>query len=109
MPMFIHFKTYTLPSFLGTEIDEYYSDVKYDRIAILNALGAYYSNLGKVETKQREREEYFIRATQYYNKASRIDQDEPTTFVGKGWYSIVVLLIIDPGRFLFVDCSTFQL
>eukprot|EP00250_Pteridium_aquilinum_P010972 c19754_g1_i1 orf=803-4069(-) len=66
------------------EIDEYYSDVKYDRIAILNALGAYYSNLGKVETKQREREEYFIRATHYYNKASRIDQDEPTTFVGKG-------------------------
>ncbi|KAH7315077.1 hypothetical protein KP509_21G032800 [Ceratopteris richardii] len=66
------------------EIDEYYSDVKYDRIAILNALGAYYSNLGKVETKQRERDEYFIRATHYYNKASRIDQDEPTTFVGKG-------------------------
>ena len=110
MHMFIHFRTYTLPAFLGTEIDEYYSDVKYDRIAILNALGAYYSNLGKVETKQREREEYFIRATQYYNKASRIDQDEPTTFVGKGWYSFVALLIIDPGRFmLFVDCSTFQL
>lgn len=66
------------------EIDEYYSDVKYDRIAILNALGAYYSNLGKVETKQREKDEYFIRATHYYNKASRIDQDEPTTWVGKG-------------------------
>ena len=110
MPMFIHFRTYTLPASLGTEIDEYYSDVKYDRIAILNALGAYYSNLGKVETKQREREEYFIRATQYYNKASRIDQDEPTTFVGKGWYSIVVLFIIDPGMFLlFVNCSTFQI
>ncbi|CAM6088195.1 unnamed protein product [Calypogeia fissa] len=66
------------------EIDEYYSDVKYDRIAILNALGAYYTNLGKVEQKQREKDEHFISATQYYNRASRIDQDEPTTWVGKG-------------------------
>lgn len=66
------------------EIDEYYSDVKYDRIAILNALGAYYTNLGKLESKQREKDEHFIRATQYYNKASRIDQDEPSTWVGKG-------------------------
>ncbi|KAG0580584.1 hypothetical protein KC19_4G184500 [Ceratodon purpureus] len=66
------------------EIDEYYSDVKYDRIAILNALGAYYTNLGRVEAKQREKDEHFIRATQYYNKASRIDQDEASTWVGKG-------------------------
>ncbi|BBN12945.1 RNA polymerase-associated protein CTR9 [Marchantia polymorpha subsp. ruderalis] len=66
------------------EIDEYYSDVKYDRIAILNALGAYYTNLGKVEQKQREKDEHFISATQFYNRASRIDQDEPTTWVGKG-------------------------
>ncbi|KAL2624333.1 hypothetical protein R1flu_008578 [Riccia fluitans] len=66
------------------EIDEYYSEVKYDRIAILNALGAYYTNLGKVEQKQRERESNFISATQFYNRASRIDQDEPTTWVGKG-------------------------
>jgi hypothetical protein len=69
---------------MATEIDEYYSDVKYDRIAILNALGAYYTNLGKVEQKQREKDEHFISATQYYNRASRIDQDEPTTWVGKG-------------------------
>ncbi|XP_058206553.1 protein CTR9 homolog [Rhododendron vialii] len=41
------------------EIDEYYADVRYDRIAILNALGAYYSYLGKIETKQREKEEHF--------------------------------------------------
>eukprot|EP00249_Psilotum_nudum_P022980 c28709_g2_i1 orf=3-506(-) len=68
----------------SSDIDTYYKNVKYDRIAILNALGAYYSNLGKVETKQREKDEYFIQATQYYNKASRIDQDEPTTWVGKG-------------------------
>ncbi|XP_077240968.1 binding protein [Tasmannia lanceolata] len=68
----------------GPEIDEYYADVKYERIAILNALGAYYSYLGQIETKQRERDEHFISATQYYNKASRIDMHEPSTWVGKG-------------------------
>ncbi|GKE66321.1 protein CTR9, partial [Tanacetum coccineum] len=66
------------------EIDEYYADVRYERIAILNALGACYSYLGKIETKQREKEEHFILATQYYNKASRIDMHEPSTWVGKG-------------------------
>ncbi|XP_065849180.1 protein CTR9 homolog [Euphorbia lathyris] len=66
------------------EIDEYYADVRYERIAILNALGAYYSYLGKIETKQREKEDYFIQATKYYNKASRIDMHEPSTWVGKG-------------------------
>lgn len=66
------------------EIDEYYADVRYERIAILNALGAYYTYLGKIETKQREKEEHFILATQYYNKASRIDMHEPSTWVGKG-------------------------
>lgn len=66
------------------EIDEYYADVRYERIAILNALGAYYSYLGKIETKHREKEEHFIMATQYYNKASRIDMHEPSTWVGKG-------------------------
>jgi RNA polymerase-associated protein CTR9 len=69
---------------LGAEIDEYCSDVRYERIAILNAFGAYYSYLGKIETKQREKEEHFILATQYYNKASRIDMHEPSTWVGKG-------------------------
>lgn len=69
---------------LVSEIDEYYADVRYERIAILNALGAYYSYLGKIETKQREKEEHFILATQYYNKASRIDMHEPSTWVGKG-------------------------
>ncbi|XP_052181435.1 protein CTR9 homolog [Diospyros lotus] len=66
------------------EIDEYYADVRYERIAILNALGAYYSHLGKIETKQREKEEHFINATKFYNKASRIDMHEPSTWVGKG-------------------------
>lgn len=50
----------------------------------MNALGAYYSYLGKTETKHKEKEDFFIMATQYYNKASRIDMHEPTTWVGKG-------------------------
>ncbi|GLJ29462.1 hypothetical protein SUGI_0580760 [Cryptomeria japonica] len=66
------------------EIDEYYADVRYDRIAILNALGAYYSNVGKIKTKNSEKEEQFVRATYFYNKASRIDNLEPSTWVGKG-------------------------
>ncbi|CAN6472201.1 unnamed protein product [Victoria cruziana] len=66
------------------EIDEYYADVRYERIAILNALGAYYSYLGKIESKQREKDDHFSLATQYYNKASRIDMHEPSTWVGKG-------------------------
>lgn len=70
--------------YCSTEIDEYYADVRYERIAILNALGAYYSYLGKIETKQREKEEHYIMATQYYNKASRIDMHEPSTWIGKG-------------------------
>lgn len=69
---------------LSAEIDEYYADVRYERIAILNALGAYYSYLGKIESKQREKDDHFSLATQYYNKASRIDMHEPSTWVGKG-------------------------
>ncbi|KAF9599832.1 hypothetical protein IFM89_001778 [Coptis chinensis] len=66
------------------EIDEYYADVKYDRIAILNALGAYHSYLGKCESKGAKKDDHFISATKYYNKASRIDIHEPSTWVGKG-------------------------
>nr|CAD1818384.1 unnamed protein product [Ananas comosus var. bracteatus] len=36
------------------EIDEYYADIKYKRIAILNALGAYYTHLGKVDPNQNK-------------------------------------------------------
>ncbi|XP_020247872.1 protein CTR9 homolog, partial [Asparagus officinalis] len=67
----------------GPEIDEYYADVKYERIAILNALGAYHTYLGKLEMK-RENNENFKIATQYYNRASRIDVHEPSTWIGKG-------------------------
>ncbi|CAI9787594.1 unnamed protein product [Fraxinus pennsylvanica] len=66
------------------EVDEYFADVRYERIAILNALGAYYSYLGKIETKQGEKEEHFLTASHYYNKASKIDTREPSTWIGKG-------------------------
>ncbi|KAL6554301.1 hypothetical protein OROMI_019974 [Orobanche minor] len=65
------------------EIDGYYADVRYEGIAISNALGAYYSYLGKIETKHREKEDCFIQATKYYNKASNIDMHEPSTWIAK--------------------------
>nr|CAB3449738.1 unnamed protein product [Digitaria exilis] len=67
----------------GPEIDEYYADVKYERIAILNALGAFHTFLGKVE-RAPQKEAHFKDATQYYNRASRIDETEPSTWIGKG-------------------------
>lgn len=67
-----------------SEIDEYYADVRYERIAILNALGAYYSYIGKIETSLKEKDNHFALATQYYNRASRIDMHESSTWVGKG-------------------------
>ncbi|GJN40663.1 hypothetical protein PR202_gb29920 [Eleusine coracana subsp. coracana] len=67
----------------GPEIDEYYAEVKYERIAILNALGAFHTFLGKVE-RAPQKEAHFKEATQYYNRASRIDETEPSTWIGKG-------------------------
>jgi hypothetical protein len=69
--------------FISAEIDEYYADVKYERIAILNALGAFHTFLGKVE-RAPQKEAHFKDATQYYNRASRIDETEPSTWIGKG-------------------------
>lgn len=68
---------------VSAEIDEYYADVKYERIAILNALGAFHTFLGKVD-RAPQKETHFKDATQYYNRASRIDETEPSTWIGKG-------------------------
>lgn len=62
----------------------YYADIMYERIAILNALGAYYNNVGKIKPKQSEKEEQIILATGFYRKASRTDNLEPSTWVRKG-------------------------
>uniref|UniRef100_A0A0E0I0I6 Uncharacterized protein n=1 Tax=Oryza nivara TaxID=4536 RepID=A0A0E0I0I6_ORYNI len=72
----------------GPEIDEYYADVKYERIAILNALGAFHTFLGKVERAQ-QKEVHFKEATQCYNRASRIDETEPSTWIGRGQLCVV--------------------
>lgn len=53
----------------------------------MNALGAYYSYLGKMETKQKEKEEHFVLATYYYNRSSPIDVHEAITWAGKGLLS----------------------
>lgn len=92
--------------FFVAEIDEYYADVKYERIAILNALAAYYTYLGKIETKQRDKEEHFISATQYYNRASRIDAHEPYTWIGKGLGSFLWFYLLEFAmRFVPRDCN----
>lgn len=67
----------------------YYANVTYERIAILNALGAYYNNVGKIKPKQLEKEEQIVLATGFYNKASWIDNLEPSTWVGKGQLLLV--------------------
>nr|CAB3446557.1 unnamed protein product [Digitaria exilis] len=72
----------------GPEIDEYYADVKYERIAILNALGAFHTFLGKVE-RAPQKEAHFKDATQYYNRASRIDETEPSTWIGKAFRMMI--------------------
>ena len=69
-------------SLSSAEIDDYYADVKYERIAILNALGAFHTFLGKAE-KAPQKEVHFKDATQYYNRASRIDETEPSMWIGK--------------------------
>lgn len=94
-------------SLSSAEIDDYYADVKYERIAILNALGAFHTFLGKAE-RAPQKEVHFKDATQYYNRASRIDETEPSTWIGKGYttsehfralryvvvYSLVTLMCI---------------
>ena len=77
--------------FFFAEIDEYYADVKYERIAILNALGAFHTFLGKVE-RAPQKEAHFKDATQYYNRASRIDETEPSTWIGKGSTFLNILI-----------------
>lgn len=76
--------------------------MKYERISILNALGSYYTFLattGPAEEKERN----FVMATSYYNKASRIDAIEPSTWIGKGKsISPICLLYLE---FQFVGCK----
>lgn len=62
--------------FEGTspEIDEIevYRDKKGDRIALLNTLAAFYTQLGRQEKDKARRDDYFEQATSHYNKAVRV-------------------------------------
>lgn len=72
---------------LLTVVDEYYHEVIHERIAILNALASYYTTQAKISQKNEIRKEYYQRATELYNKATKIDQSEVTTWIGKGEHS----------------------
>ncbi|KAL9264331.1 CTR9-like protein [Drosera capensis] len=66
------------------EIEEHCASMTYERVAILNALGAYYTYLARTETKKKEKDQYMVEATNYYNRASRVDVSQHSTWVGKG-------------------------
>eukprot|EP00850_Spirogloea_muscicola_P017763 SM000156S02119 [mRNA] locus=s156:71480:78136:+ [translate_table: standard] len=68
----------------SAEVDDFYSDVKYERIAILYALGAHLTHLAKMEPKHADRDRRFIDAVAQYTKASRIDHLDPTPWTGRG-------------------------
>jgi hypothetical protein len=66
-------------------LEEYYSDSKAERIALLNALASYYTQLASREKKDKQKkDEYFGQATASFNKADKIDAFEFLTWVGKG-------------------------
>jgi len=75
------FKT-LLSHVLDPQIESYYKDSKLDRIAMLNALASYYTQLGTEEKEKSKKEEYFNQATFHFNKADRIDL-QPLTLIGK--------------------------
>lgn len=74
-----------LSSASSAEAEERYAESRDERIAILNALGAYFTVKGKISRLRGERrDDNYITAVDQYNKAARIDQQELTTWVGKG-------------------------
>ncbi|EGC31227.1 hypothetical protein DICPUDRAFT_50293, partial [Dictyostelium purpureum] len=68
---------------LTPEIERYYSNDKFDRIAMLNALASYYTQMGSQEKDKSQRDEYFHQATFHFTKADKIDPHQPLTWIGK--------------------------
>ncbi|GAM24860.1 hypothetical protein SAMD00019534_080350 [Acytostelium subglobosum LB1] len=56
---------------------------KHDRIAILNALSSYYTQLGAVEKVKQKREDLFSRAVSHLTRADKIDHLDHLNWVGK--------------------------
>lgn len=73
-----------MKSYLSKGIEEFYGEFKKERIAILNTLAAYYTNLASKQKEKNKREELLTLATQNYNRADKIEILEEMTWVGKG-------------------------
>jgi len=66
-------------------MDQAYAHVTDERIAILNALGAHYTNLGRSRRRgDRSKDDHLIKAVELYNRSSRVDKEAPSTWVGEG-------------------------
>ncbi|GJP49351.1 hypothetical protein CLOM_g8574 [Closterium sp. NIES-68] len=70
------------------DAERVYETSRPERIAMLNALGAYYTGLGRVARRQK-RDEVLIKVVDFYNKAARISSEEVATWVGKGQLQLV--------------------
>ncbi|EGG16854.1 RNA polymerase II complex component [Cavenderia fasciculata] len=68
---------------LDPAAEEFYKDSKFERIAMLNAMASYYTQLGNVEKDKGKKEDYYQEATYRFTKADRIDPRQPLTFIGK--------------------------
>eukprot|EP00698_Gefionella_okellyi_P013130 TRINITY_DN357_c0_g2_i1.p1 TRINITY_DN357_c0_g2~~TRINITY_DN357_c0_g2_i1.p1 ORF type:complete len:1117 (-),score=249.82 TRINITY_DN357_c0_g2_i1:1192-4497(-) len=66
------------------EVDVMYPKATSQRIAILNALAAYATDLAAKTKDVKARNAYFDEATIFYNRADKIDVKEQITWVGKG-------------------------
>eukprot|EP00743_Colponemidia_sp_Colp-15_P005507 GILK01005923.1.p1 GENE.GILK01005923.1~~GILK01005923.1.p1 ORF type:complete len:1224 (-),score=347.14 GILK01005923.1:129-3746(-) len=89
-----YFKLGKIPQFLQvlqvassdeTNTVEQYRASKSQRIAILNSLASYATARAFRERDRRRKEDLFLEATQYFNRADRIDINEEMTWVGKAF------------------------
>ncbi|CAI5473253.1 unnamed protein product [Closterium sp. Yama58-4] len=70
------------------DAERVYETSRHERIAMLNALGAHYTGLGRVARRQK-RDEVLIKVVDFYNKAARISSEAVATWVGKGQLQLV--------------------
>jgi len=67
-----------------------YREQKHERIAILNALAAFYTQQAKAEKDPKKREELLkVQVTTLYNMADKLDMQAETTWVTKGFTRLV--------------------
>ncbi|CAI5460630.1 unnamed protein product [Closterium sp. Yama58-4] len=61
------------------DAERVYETSRHERIAMLNALGAHYTGLGRVARRQK-RDEVLIKVVDFYNKAARISSEAVATW-----------------------------